>query len=132
MAATRVGDLSESVGVNFFFFLFHVMLNEVLESCEKWSLVINPLTAPVLPHTETSRLICCANKSTGFHIKATLAINRLKADVKQNEAKELVVPIVVVHSYFQNLKCNVKNTCTFLLILVGIPPGLTSPIKNRG
>ena len=31
-------------------------------------------------------------------MRATLAINRLKANVKQNEAKELVVPIVV-HSF---------------------------------
>ena len=64
-------------------------------------------------------------------MRSTLAINGLKANVKQNETKELVVPIVV-HSYFQNLKCNVKNKCTFHLILVGIPPGLTSPVKNRG
>ena len=47
-------------------------------------------------------------------MRATLAINRLKGNVKQNETKELVVPIVV-HSYFQNLKCNVKNTMHFSL-----------------
>ena len=75
------------------------MLNEVLESCEKWPLLINPLTVPVLPHTEISRLICCANKLTGFHIyEGNAGSNRLKANVKQNETKEMVVPIVV-HSY---------------------------------
>ena len=62
-------------------------------------------------------------------MKAALATNRLKANVKQNETKELAVPIVV-HT-FQNLKYNVKNACTFHLILIGIPPGLTSSVKNR-
>ena len=45
-------------------------------------------------------------------MRATLAINRLKANVKQNETEELVVPIVV-HSYFQNLKYNVKKHALF-------------------
>ena len=61
---------------------------------------------------------------------ATLEINGLKANVKQNETKELVVPIR--SAYFQNLKCNVKNASTFHLILVGIPPGLKSFVRNRG
>ena len=58
---------------------------------------------------------------------APLTIDGVKANVKQNETKELVVR----NTYFQNLKCNVKNTCNFYLILVGIPPGLTSLVRNR-
>ena len=40
-------------------------------------------------------------------------INEEKANVKQNETKELVVR----STYSQNLKCNVKNTCNFHLVL---------------
>ena len=66
---------------------------------------INCAVSP--PHTEISQSICC----TGFHIRAVLlAINGLKANVKQNEIKELVV---VRSAYFQNLKCNVKSAFIF-------------------
>ena len=56
-----------------------------------------------------------------------LTINGVKANVKQNETKELMIR----STYFQNLKCNVKNTCNFHLILVSIPSGLTSLVRNR-
>ena len=88
-----------------------------------------PINCQCSPHTETSQSICCANHLTGFHMRATLlTINGLKANVKQNETKELVVR----STYFQTLKCNVKNTCIFHLISVGIPSGLTSSVSNRG
>ena len=58
------------------------------------------------PHRETSQAACCANYLTGFHMRATLlTFNGVKASVKQNETKKLVVR----STYFQNLKCNVKN-----------------------
>ena len=61
-------------------------------------------------------------------MRATLlTFNGVKANVKQNETKKLVVR----STYFQNLKCNVKNTCIFHLILVGIPSGLISLVTNR-
>ena len=41
-------------------------------------------------------------------MRATLAINELKANVKQNETKELVVPMRSTH--FQNLKRNCQAT----------------------
>ena len=44
-------------------------------------------------------------------MRATLAINGLKANVIQNEIKELFVPIR--STYFQNLKCNVKKHIFF-------------------
>ena len=34
---------------------------------------------PVLPHIETSQLICCANQLTGFCMRATLAFNGLSS-----------------------------------------------------
>ena len=34
---------------------------------------------PVLPHIETSQLICTADQLTGFYMRATLAFNALKA-----------------------------------------------------
>ena len=55
-----------------------------------------------------------------------LTINGVKANVKQNETKELMVR----STYFQNLKCNVNNTCNFYLILFGIPSSLTSLVRN--
>ena len=45
-------------------------------------------------------------------MRATLAINGLKANVIQNEIKELFVPIR--STYFQNLKFNVKKNIYFL------------------
>ena len=96
------------------------MLNEFLESCEEWHSLIIPLTASVAPHRQP---VGCANHLIGFHMRAIpLTINGVKATVKQNETKELVVRSI----YIQNLKCNVKNTCHFHLNLVCIPPGLTS------
>ena len=73
----------------------------------KMALADYPINCAVSPpHTEISQSICC----TGFHIRAVLlAINGLKANVKQNEIKELVVR----SAYFQNLKCNVKSPCIF-------------------
>ena len=56
-----------------------------------------------------------------------LTINGVKANVKQNETKELVVR----STYFQNIKCNVKNTCIFHLTFVGIPSRLDSLVRNR-
>ena len=50
------------------------------------------------------------------------------ANVKQNGTKEMMVR----STYFQNLKCNVKKTCIFHLIVVGIPSGLTSSVRNSG
>ena len=41
-------------------------------------------------------------------MRVTLAINELKANVKQNETKELVVPMRSTH--FQNLKRNCQAT----------------------
>ena len=88
-----------------------------------------PINCHCSPNTETSQSICCANHLTGFHMRETLlTINGLKANVKQNETKELVVR----STYLQKLKCNVKNTCIFHLISVGIPSGLTSSVRNRG
>ena len=62
-------------------------------------------------------------------MRATLAINGLKDNVKQNETKELVV--LIRSMYFQNLKCNVKKH-VFHLTLVDIPSSLTSSVRNRG
>ena len=38
-----------------------------------------PIKCQCCHHIETSRLICCANQLTGFYMKATLALNGLKA-----------------------------------------------------
>ena len=62
-------------------------------------------------------------------MRAKLAINGLKANVIQNEIKELFVPIR--STYFQNLKCNIKKHI-FYIILVDIPSGLISSVRNRG
>ena len=79
-----------------------------------------PINCQCCPHTEISQSVYCANYLTGFHMKATpLTINGAKANVKQNETKELVVRT----KYFQNLKLNI---CIFHLILAGIPSGLPS------
>ena len=79
-------------------------------------------------HTENSQSICYANQLTGFSMRATLlTINGSKANVKQNETKELVVR----STHFQNLNCNVISTCIFHLILIGVPSGLTSLVRNR-
>ena len=78
------------------------MLNEVLESCEECHSLIIPLIASVLSHTETSQPVCYVNHLTGFHMRAAPpTINGVKAILKQNETKELVVR----STYFQNLKC---------------------------
>ena len=62
-------------------------------------------------------------------MKATQqAINGFKANVKQNETKEQVVR----STYFQNLKCYVKNACMFHLILVVVPSGLKLSVRNSG
>ena len=62
-------------------------------------------------------------------MKATQqAINGIKANVKQNETKEQVVK----NTYFQNLKCYIKNTCMFHLILVGVLSGLKLSVRNSG
>ena len=77
---------------DFFFFFFFLAMNKVLESCEEWHSLIIPLISPVPPHTETSQPVCCANHLTGFHVRATPSkVNGVKANVKQNETKELVV-----------------------------------------
>ena len=69
------------------------MLNEVLDR-----------------YRESSQPVRCANYLTGFDMRATPStINGVKANVKQNETKELVVR----STYFQNRKCNVKNTSNF-------------------
>ena len=34
---------------------------------------------PVLPSTETSQLICCANQLTGFYMRARLVLHGLTA-----------------------------------------------------
>ena len=36
---------------------------------------LNPLIASVVPHIETSQLICIANQLTGFYMRVRLAIN---------------------------------------------------------
>ena len=101
------------------FFLSLAMLNEVLESCEEWHSLIIPLIVPVLPHTKTSKPFRCANHLTGFHMRAAPpTIN----GVLPSETKELLLR----STYFQNLKCNVKTH----VILVGIPSGLTSLVRN--
>ena len=40
--------------------------------------LINPLSASVFHHIETSQLICCANQLSGFYLGKTLALNVLK------------------------------------------------------
>ena len=47
----------------------------------------------------------------------------VKADVKKQEMKELAALscILFYKKYLQNLKYNVKQTCIFYLILLGIP-----------
>ena len=87
-----------------------------------------PINCQCCPSAETSQPVCCASYLTGFHMRATLlTINGVKANVKQNETQELVVR----SAYFKNLKCNVKERCIFHLILLGIPSGLTSLVRNR-
>ena len=46
---------------------------------QKWSLAMIPwpIKWQFCSHIETSQLICCANQLSGFHMRATLAINGL-------------------------------------------------------
>ena len=56
----------------------------------------------------------------------------VKADVKQQEIKELVDPSFNFYKkYFQNLECNVKQACIFHLILLRIPSSLILSVKTR-
>ena len=81
------------------------MLKEVLESCEEWHLLVIPLTVPLLPpHRNQSTSLLCKSFDW-FPYEGNNNDNGLKANVKQNETEELVVR----STYFQNLKCNVKN-----------------------
>ena len=55
----------------------------------------------------------------------------VKADVKQQEIKDLVTHLTVLcKKYPQNLKYNVNRGCIFHLVLVGIPCTLILSIKN--
>ena len=54
------------------------------------------------PHIETSQLICTANQLTGFYMRATLALNGLKAFFKIN---------IVTSSLFSGIRSPV--TCKF-------------------
>ena len=59
----------------------------------------------------------------------------IKSDLKRHEKKEpLAVSCRFSQKYIpsQNLKQNVKQTCCFHLILVGIQFSLILPVKNRG
>ena len=61
----------------------------------------------------------------------------VKADVKQQEIKELVAMscnfLKEVPSNSQNLKYTIKQACTFHLILVSIPYNvILSPLRRRG
>ena len=57
----------------------------------------------------------------------------VKADVKQQELKELVVVSFNFYKkYLENLKCNVKQACIFHLILLGIPSSLILSVKSWG
>ena len=42
---------------------------------------IYPIKCQCCPHIETSQLIYCANQLTGFYMRATLALNGLKANL---------------------------------------------------
>ena len=57
----------------------------------------------------------------------------VKADVKKQEIKELAALscFFFYKKYLQNLKYNVKQTCIFYLILLGIPSSLILPVMIR-
>ena len=41
-----------------------------------------PIKCQCCSHIEASRLICCVNRLTGFYMRATLVLNRLKSPYK--------------------------------------------------
>ena len=56
----------------------------------------------------------------------------IKANVKQQEIKELVAVLLNSHkNYLQNLKDNLKRAYIFHLILVCFPSSLILSVKNR-
>ena len=56
-----------------------------------------------------------------------------KADVKEYDIKELVAVYIFINfneENLQNLKYNLKRTCIFHLILLGIPSSLILLVKS--
>ena len=49
----------------------------------KHILANSPINCQCCPHTETSQLICCTNRLTGFYMRVTLAINGLTIFAKK-------------------------------------------------
>ena len=57
----------------------------------------------------------------------------VKADVKQQQIKELVAYLVTFYKkYLQNIKYNEKQAWHFSIILFGIPSSLILSTNNRG
>ena len=60
---------------------------------------------PVLPHIETSQLICCANQLTGFCMGATLAFNGLMIFLLIRAIASLDIVLSNKHPKYLTLKC---------------------------
>ena len=56
----------------------------------------------------------------------------IKTDVKQEIKELLAVSYNLTEVPYRNLKYNVKQACSFNLILVEIPSSLILSVKNRG
>ena len=54
-----------------------IIVGKLSLNIDIYRLVGTELKCQCYPHIETSQLICCANKLTGFYMRATLAFNGL-------------------------------------------------------
>ena len=80
---------------------------------------------PVLPHIETSQLICTADQLTGFYMRATLAFNGLRrneklerhyTDINQQGLSALFFLLFLSYKFFQGIRFyerdHLFSTCT--------------------
>ena len=58
---------------------------------------------PVLPHIETSQLICTANELTCFYMRATLALNGLNKGKKRREPQTLITQVKNIKGKYGNI-----------------------------
>ena len=74
-----------------FFFISSLSYGEVFNYLACLFQLVWPIKCQCCPHIETSQLICTANQSTGFYMRATMTLNGLTKVIKGSALSKLKI-----------------------------------------